>query len=135
MHLPIWLSTMPLFKIYTSKELDYRIFPRRVPSFTISMPVSILYFCLQFPLQSSNFYNQLEPQSGTKSLPQRLPWEVHMETIPMHWILKHSVSFKMQVYYAALLCSYLRFYPISPINIEVLWGQKLFSPSLSLPHH
>ena len=69
-------SDFPLYllKIYTSTELYYRTFPRHASSFTISMPVSVLYFSLDFPPQSSNVYNQLEQQSGTGSLlPQRPP--------------------------------------------------------------
>lgn len=57
-----------LLKIYPSTEPDYRTFSRHVSSFTISMPVSIVYFSFEFPPQSSNFCNSLEPQSGTKSL-------------------------------------------------------------------
>ena len=66
----IFWSDFPLclLKIYTSMDSDYRTFSRHVSSFTLSMPVSIVYFSLEFPPQSSNFCNPLEPQSGTKSL-------------------------------------------------------------------
>ena len=61
-------SPLCLLRIYTSTEPDCRTFSRHVSSFTLSMPVSIVYFRLEFPPQSSNFCNPLEPQSGTKSL-------------------------------------------------------------------